>query len=137
MIRGMLREVYFGGEVEVLAELAALCPACDFEHAFRVDLDGHGKWGSQGVWSFDGNYENPTFNPSMGANLHQIEKHHPACHSFLENGVWRFLEDCTHGMAGQRVPMIPPDPQATFEIRHGWHLFPWTDDKGKQANQGA
>lgn len=32
------------------------------------------------------------------------------CHSFLHNGVWDFLGDSAHELAGQRVPMEPlPD----------------------------
>lgn len=32
------------------------------------------------------------------------------CHSFLQEGVWQFLGDCAHSMAGQQVPMVPlPD----------------------------
>jgi hypothetical protein len=32
------------------------------------------------------------------------------CHSFLHNGVWQFLSDCAHELAGQNVPMVPlPD----------------------------
>ena len=133
-IRGMLREGFFHGEEGVIANLSALCPACGFEHSFRVDLDGHGKWES--VWKFDGNYDSPTFNPSMGANLLRMEEHHPICHSFLRDGVWQFLGDCTHAMANQNVPMIPPDPDFTFQMQHGWHLFPWTDDEGNQKEEG-
>lgn len=29
------------------------------------------------------------------------------CHSFLKAGVWQFLSDCTHAMAGQSVPAVP------------------------------
>ena len=130
-IRGMLRETYFytGGAVGILS---ALCPACGFEHSFRVDLEGHGKWVEpNGPWSFNGDYDKPTFQPSMLANQDQIQDHHPICHSFLTAGVWHFLADCSHGMAGQYVPMIPPEPNASFQRRHGWHLYPWTDDEGK------
>lgn len=137
-IRGMLREVYFysGGDAGTgaLAHLDALCPACGFEHSFRVDLEGHGNYGND-VWTFNGDYDKPTFSPSMGANLHGTQEHHPRCHSFLREGVWQFLGDCTHEMAGQHVPMIPPEPDATFEKRHGWHLFPWTDDEGKPLKE--
>jgi len=28
------------------------------------------------------------------------------CHSYLRAGVWEFLADCTHTMAGQQVPMV-------------------------------
>ena len=139
MIREMLREVYFhsGGDPDarVVASLAALCPACGFEHSFRVDLEGHGHYESMSIWSFNGDYERPTFSPSMGFNLHSQVEHHPRCHSFLRDGVWQFLGDCTHEMANQHVPMIPPDPDATFERRHGWHLFPWTDDEGKPRKE--
>ena len=33
------------------------------------------------------------------------------CHSFIKNGKWQFLSDCTHELAGQTVPMakIPED----------------------------
>ena len=150
MIKGMLREIYFyGGESEEdqairrnhnslrgLAELAALCPACGFEHAFRVDLEGHGKWKDDNKpWTFNGDYDCPTFYPSMGANLYGNEKHHPICHSFLENGHWMFLDDSTHEMAGKIVPMIPPDPNMNWEKRHGWHLFPWTDNEGRPIKE--
>ena len=131
MIRGMLREDYFysGGDPEpkvVLAVLAALCPACGFEHSFNVDLVGHGKH-TRAVWSFNGDYDKPTFTPSMGANLHHFQEHHPVCHSFVRDGMWQFLGDCTHDMANHHVPMIPPDPDMSFERRHGWHLFPKED----------
>ena len=136
-IRGMLREVYWYSGVDpderVVAHLDALCPACGFEHSFRVDLDGHGKHTS--VWEFNGDYDSPTFSPSMLANKDRMQEHHPICHSFLRDGIWQFLGDCTHEMAGQHVPMIPPDPDATFEKRHGWHLFPWTDDEGKPKKE--
>ena len=133
MIKGNLRESYFysGGDpdVKVVAHLDALCPACGFEHSFYVDFEGHGKH-KRSVWSFNGDYEKPTFTPSMGFNLHKQEEHHPVCHSFLRDGVWQYLGDCTHEMANQHVPMIPPDPDMTLQRRHGWHLFPWTDDEG-------
>lgn len=32
------------------------------------------------------------------------------CHSFLKSGVWEFLSDSAHSLAGHKVPMIPlPD----------------------------
>ena len=129
MIVGMLRKDHFYGEEGHVAHLAALCPACGFEHAFRVDLEGHGRH-AHDVWEFDGNYENPTFSPSMLSNKDRTDQHKPLCHSFLREGVWQFLDDCTHDMAGSHVPMDPPEPDATFERRHGWHLYPWTDDEG-------
>lgn len=29
------------------------------------------------------------------------------CHSFLREGVWEFLSDSAHALAGQTVPMVP------------------------------
>ena len=139
MIRGMLRESYFHShndpDARVVAGLSALCPACGFEHSFRVDLEGHEKWDD--VWTFNGDYEKPTFGGSMGANLRNQVEHHPRCHSFVRDGVWEFLGDCTHAMAGQHVPMIPPDPDMGFRRQHGWHLYPWTDDEGYPKKETA
>ena len=137
VIRGMLREVVWHSD-DTLALLGALCPACGFEHKFCVDPDGTGRHGTRDVWTFDGNYDRPTFSPSMLANKNRQEDHHPLCHSFVQNGQWKFLGDCTHDMAGQTVDMIPPDPEMGFERRHGWHLFPWCDPKtGKPASVGG
>lgn len=29
------------------------------------------------------------------------------CHSFLRAGVWQFLGDSSHALAGQQAPMVP------------------------------
>lgn len=54
-------------------------------------------------WDWNGNLERPTLSPSIlsrtgpdGVNI---------CHSYLRDGVFEFLEDCTHKRAGQQVPM--------------------------------
>lgn len=116
-----------------IASLDAFCPACDMTHGFRVDLDGHGHYTEeQGTWSFDGNWMLPTFSPSMFANRDfWATPHHPSCHSFLENGIWRYLPDCSHRWADKELPLPFPDPNMSFEMRHGWHLYPWTDEFGK------
>ena len=141
-IRGMLREVYFYSsgdpDARIIGDLAALCPACGFEHSFSVDLEGHGKH-TNDTWSFNGDYDKPTFTPSMLSNRNKVDEHKPICHSFVRDGMWQFLGDCTHNMAKHHVPMIPPDPAMSFKIRHGWHLYPWTDDQGRPlpADKGA
>lgn len=41
---------------------------------------------------------------------HTAEPAWGPCHSFIRNGVWEFLQDCAHPLAGQHVPMVPlPD----------------------------
>ena len=96
---------YYGdAKGELIVMLGAHCPACDFEHSFRIGAE---YWSREGlaVWEFDGNYERPTFTGSM---LSKSPSGRRLCHSFLENGRWRFLEDCTHALAGQAdIPMVP------------------------------
>lgn len=41
---------------------------------------------------------------------HAVEPAWGNCHSFLTGGLWQFLDDCAHALAGQTVPMVPlPD----------------------------
>lgn len=126
-IRGVLEIIRFSdGKI---GSLSAFCPACDFVHTFNVDLEGHGRWAKHNnpCWGFDGNYDRPTFEGSMLANADGVDEHHPICHSWLKDGVWEYLADCTHDMAGQFVPVPAPDPDMSFARKHGWHLYPYWD----------
>lgn len=127
-VNGRLRIVRWANG-EAIAKLNAFCPACDFEHGFRVDLNDNGKWqrGNNDVWTFNGNWDCPTFVPSMGANMSRVDRFHPCCHSFLENGQWRYLNDCTHALAGTVVDVPRPDPDLSWYRQHGWHLYPHWD----------
>ena len=81
---------------DVIAELFAQCPACGVMHGFIiVDHDGHDHW------TWNGDWERPTFSPSMLANSKGTYPHLPRCHSFLRDGTWEFLADSTHHLAGQ------------------------------------
>lgn len=74
------------------------CPGCK-QH--------HGAWttrrnGVHAIWSFNGDMVRPTFGPSMKIM-------HPSgaiCHFFIRNGMIEFLNDCTHDLKGQTVPML-------------------------------
>ncbi len=57
------------------------------------------------AWTWDGNLELPTLSPSIltGRNSPNV------CHSFLREGIFEFLNDCNHSLAGQKVP-IPDLP---------------------------
>lgn len=82
-------------------------------------------------WTFDGNYEAPTFSPSVlvtgrsftpaGESAYeawcaagypkpapQFESADTRCHSFVRGGRIEFLSDCTHRLAGQTVAMEAP-----------------------------
>lgn len=71
------------------------CPACKERHRISV---------AKGGWTWDGNVEKPTISPSIMVSWRHGDKEH-VCHSFVRNGVWEYLSDCTHDMAGQHVPM--------------------------------
>ncbi len=52
-------------------------------------------------WEWDGNLIRPTLSPSIltGRTTPDI------CHSYLRDGIFEYLNDCTHALAGQKVEM--------------------------------
>lgn len=68
------------------------CPACKHGHLF------------DDRWTFNGDYDKPTFRRSMLVNQ-DGKPGHPRCHSFVTDGKIEFLNDCTHEMAGQTVDL--------------------------------
>jgi hypothetical protein len=50
--------------------------------------------------------EAPTFSPSILVRTHDGR----ICHSYLRDGVWEFLTDSTHHLAGTSVPCVPIPP---------------------------
>jgi Family of unknown function (DUF6527) len=93
------------------------CPGCDETHMVNTDrLD-------RPAWSFNGNYDSPTFSPSIlvsGVRRmtddeykrvmagEEIEPTPRVCHSFVRDGHIQFLSDCTHSLAGQTVKLNQP-----------------------------
>lgn len=78
--------------------LLVWCPACGDLHQPRV----------KGVnpWGFNGDLERPTVTPSILVTCELGDgRGKTVCHSFLTDGVWHFLSDCTHALAGTRVPL--------------------------------
>ena len=104
-MKAMLRHVAIGDdETRWYDCLAFICPGCllrDTEgtglHMLPVNTDK-----TSPSWEWDGNLEAPTLSPSIltGKNDPDFK-----CHSFLRAGVFEFLSDCTHSLAGQNVPM--------------------------------
>lgn len=68
------------------------CPACGYGHGFDAR------------WSFNGDYEKPTFRPSMLVNANSPQLG-PRCHSFVTDGKIQFLSDCSHQFAGQTMDL--------------------------------
>lgn len=101
--RGVLRTVAGGSHL-------FFCPGCRGMH--RV---GPG-------WSFNGDYDRPTFQPSVlvqGVEDLTDEEHGRVmageavtprpfvCHSFVTDGRIQFLADSTHTLAGHTVDLAP------------------------------
>lgn len=88
--------------------LMFFCPGCKCGH------------GVNDKWSFNGDMDRPTFSPSILVRGVQpvtdeeadrilagekIEPKPLVCHSFVRDGQIQFLNDCTHDLAGQTVPL--------------------------------
>lgn len=92
------------------------CQGCRTPH--MVVIDGHGAWG------FNGDYEKPTFTPSVltTGTKYEIDADGEAdtsrpvrdrngtlvklvCHTFVKDGMVQFLDDCGHEFAGQTLPL--------------------------------
>lgn len=92
------------------------CPGCGEMHFIPTDRDDGPNW------SFDGNVDAPTFNPSVriGGKLtvkvngrwtgewvrdaagNAVDM---CCHYFLHAGVLKYCSDSTHALAGQEIPL--------------------------------
>lgn len=93
------------------------CPGCEKAHRPRTALPDGTAPGGPPLWDWNGQVdERFTISPSLLCN--GITPPTPAqlaagihrCHSFIRDGRWEFLGDCTHQLAGQTVPMLPvPD----------------------------
>jgi len=90
------------------------CPGCREAHRPQIVGEAgeipmtpgpNGTWIASPCWTWDGNLEKPTFNPSLLVTLREGV----TCHSFIVAGNWQFLPDCWHPLAGQTVP-LPPLP---------------------------
>jgi len=95
--------------------LAFFCPDCQCTHHVRVAPHPH-------AWGFNGNYEAPTFTPSVlvegverltdeqYARIMAGEKIEPKptrCHSSVTDGSIQYFGDCTHAMRGRTIQLQP------------------------------
>jgi hypothetical protein len=79
-----------------------LCPGCGDVHAIGVGIHG-----------FNGNFEKPTFTPSLLCFGSRFVNKDPndgttepfRCHSYVTDGNIQFLDDCTHALKGQTVEL--------------------------------
>ncbi len=104
------------------------CPGCNGNHVVQVEHNAG--------WTWDGNVDAPTINPSVlttsghysqGSNGCWCEyyKNNPSedgdefkcvrCHSFIKKGMIEFLNDSSHHLAGQTVP-LPVYPKELISV---------------------
>ena len=93
------------------------CPGCGCGHVFQCG-DG---FAHPQRWEFDGNYDNPSFSPSLrmftrvtreeGDRLVDTGEQQTTCHLHVQAGELRYCGDCPHAMNGKTIPMqdIPND----------------------------
>jgi len=77
------------------------CPGCERMHSIYTKEIYHGS----AIWKFNGDMEKPTFTPSLLVQYNKGESPR-RCHSYIRNGNWEFLNDCTHNLKGKTVPML-------------------------------
>lgn len=94
------------------------CPGCESAHTIHIGPGGW-TWDEQTLTvtpsiKVESRRWEPPVTPENLADWkrqpweqHRVDR---ICHSFLHNGVWEFLSDCTHALVGQRIP-LPEWPQ--------------------------
>ena len=80
------------------------CPGCKQVHGFPFGDGQHP------VWTFDGNNDAPTTNPSIKLSV----RNETLCHYWLQAGKIKFEGDCRHELRGQVVD-LPDWPYAPGE----------------------
>jgi len=99
--------------------IAFWCPGCEQMHGVTVEGENY-------RWDWNGDADRPTISPSVlvqsghyapghdGPCWCSYNEEHPddpytfkcmRCHSFVEDGKIRFLNDSTHALAGQTVEL--------------------------------
>ncbi len=78
------------------------CPGCKNLHSLYIPPHA-----GRPQWQWDGNLEAPTFTPSLLITWRKRDNTvFRRCHSYIRNGQWQFLSDCTHELAGKTVDMV-------------------------------
>lgn len=82
------------------------CPGCEQSH--KVYIYPHqNEMGAH--WLMTGDEHSPTFSPSILCVVTPQKGKPLVCHSIVEKGKIRFLDDCTHKLAGQTVELPEVD----------------------------
>lgn len=86
------------------------CPGCKERHSVYIDEAGHN---NNIVWSFNGDYEKPTFSPSVKHStnvprtIEELTKPvtYVKCHYSITDGMIIYCNDSMHEFAGKSIPL--------------------------------
>lgn len=110
----LLRSINDHGQI--YKAIVIWCPGCEVE-----DVNGQRYGGlhmlavtgartkKRPVWKWNGDLVSVTLSPSILTRTSHRKRHGFVCHSFLRNGIWQYLNDCTHQYKSLEVP-LPPLP---------------------------
>lgn len=118
MTLALIRRVKDGNDL--YHAIVIWCPGCQ-----KTDSEGRiygglhmlpvsGDKQKRPVWGWNGKLEKVTLSPSILTKGGPDKKF--VCHSFLEDGIWKFLGDCTHSMKNKHVSMVPLPDWVTKEL---------------------
>lgn len=99
---GKLQPIISSEDESTIVGYMFYCPGCKSHHAPYVKPHKNPMGAS---WSFNGDIESPTFNPSILTRVEREDKSPFICHLFVVNGELQYLSDCTHSLAGKNIPM--------------------------------
>lgn len=93
------------------------------------------------MWTWNGDLEKVTLTPSIKRFRPATEysKQKTICHSFVRGGIWEFLNDCAHSLAGKKVdiPLIEDlskEDLCCYKEEDGWDLPESIKKRRGQAN---
>lgn len=78
------------------------CPGCKWHHGIWVEKPNER---CNARWTFNGDLERPTFNPSVLIFHEENGQRVTDCHFYVTSGMVQFLGDCRHSLAGKTVPL--------------------------------
>jgi hypothetical protein len=111
-MKSQLRNVT-DGDIRYTA-LMFVCPGCEKLGGSGLHMLPVNSPQTSPSWGWNENLEKPTLTPSI---LTKYDDR--VCHSFLTDGVFEFLSDCSHELAGQKVEI--PD-------LYEWCTNEWNDE---------
>lgn len=91
------------------------CPGCNGSHLLPVNWLPEGeseespRVEGKPHWSFDGNFDQPTFHPSLLIRYTIAGEGEHVCHTMIQGGRIQYLGDCTHALKGQTVDLPEMD----------------------------